>query len=54
MAKLNGATEEEIEAAVHLAKNSAGWSTYINGLQVDFEKFKSEVREVGTYVKSKR
>jgi AhpD family alkylhydroperoxidase len=54
MAKLNGATDEEIEDAVHIAKNSAGWSAYLNGLQVDLEKFKSEVREVGAYVKSKR
>ena len=54
MAKLNGATDEEIEDAVHVAKNSAGWSTYLNGMQVDFEKFKSEVQEVGAYVKSQR
>jgi AhpD family alkylhydroperoxidase len=45
MAKLNGATEEEIEDAVHFAKSSAGWSTYVNGLQVDYEQFKSEIRQ---------
>ncbi|MBF0499806.1 MAG: carboxymuconolactone decarboxylase family protein [Candidatus Riflebacteria bacterium] len=43
MAKLNGANDEEIEEAVHLAKASAGWSSYVNGLQIDFENFKSEV-----------
>src|SRR4030043_2420085 len=45
-AKLNGATEEEIEDAVHFAKSSAGWSTYINGLQVDYEQFTREVLQV--------
>lgn len=43
LAKLNGATAAEIEDAVHYAKASAGWSAYINGLQVDFEQFKAEV-----------
>lgn len=43
IAKLNGATDQEIEDAVHYAKSSAGWSTYINGMQLDFEQFKSEV-----------
>ncbi|MFP5239091.1 MAG: carboxymuconolactone decarboxylase family protein [Acidobacteriota bacterium] len=45
MARLNGATEAEIEDAVHYAKSSAGWSAYINGMQVDFELFKQEVRQ---------
>jgi AhpD family alkylhydroperoxidase len=43
LAKLNGATDEEIEAAVHYAKASAGWSAYINGMQVDFDEFKDEI-----------
>ena len=43
MAKLNGATDAEIEDAVHFAKSSAGWSTYLNGLQLDFEQFKTEI-----------
>ena len=43
IAKLYGATDAEIEDAVHFAKSSAGWSTYINGLQVDFESFKAEI-----------
>ena len=52
MAKLNGATEEEIEDAVHFAKSSAGWSTYINGLQVDYEQFKEEVLQVCEHARS--
>jgi alkylhydroperoxidase AhpD family core domain len=45
IAKLYGATDAEIEDAVHFAKASAGWSTYINGLQVDFDLFKAEIDE---------
>ena len=50
-AKLNGATEAEIEDAVHFAKSSAGWSAYLNGLQFDFEQFKKEVLEIAEHVR---
>jgi AhpD family alkylhydroperoxidase len=43
LAKLNGATEAEIEDAVHYAKSSAGWSAYVNGMQLDYEEFKKEI-----------
>ena len=46
MARLNGATDAEIEDAVHFAKSSAGWSTYLNGLQFDFEQFRKEILEI--------
>ena len=52
LAKLNGASEAEIEDAVHYAKSSAGWSTYINGLQVDYETFKKEVSRACEHVRS--
>jgi AhpD family alkylhydroperoxidase len=52
IAKLNGATDAEIEDAVHYAKSSAGWSTYINGLQLDFEKFKKEVLKACEHARS--
>ena len=51
MAKLFGATEEEIESAVHYAKSSAGWSAYLNGLQFDFDEFKDEVRQACEHVR---
>ena len=51
-ARLNGATEAEIQEAVHYAKLVSGWSIYINGLQVDYEEFADEVRRVVGYVKS--
>jgi AhpD family alkylhydroperoxidase len=53
MAKLNGATDAEIEDAVHYAKSSAGWSTYLNGLQTDYEQFTKEVQQVCRHVRSK-
>jgi AhpD family alkylhydroperoxidase len=43
IAKLFGATDEEIEDALHFAKSTAGWSAYVNGLQLDFEQFKDEI-----------
>ena len=52
LAKLNGASDAEIEDAVHYAKSSAGWSTYIIGLQVDFETFKDEVNRACEHVRS--
>ena len=50
VARLFGASEEEIEDAMHYAKTVAGWSTYVNGLQIDFEQFKDEVLRVCEYV----
>lgn len=52
VAKLNGATDAEIEDAVHYAKSSAGWSAYLNGMQVDFEQFKNEMERISAYVRS--
>lgn len=53
MAKLNGATDAEIEEAVHFAKSSAGWSAYLNGMQIDYDQFKDEIRQVCDYVSAK-
>jgi AhpD family alkylhydroperoxidase len=52
LARLNGATEAEIEDAVHYAKSSAGWSTYINGLQMDYDQFRAEVLQACEHVRS--
>jgi AhpD family alkylhydroperoxidase len=51
MAKLYGATDAEIEDAVHYAKYSVGFSTYINGVQTDIKKFKSEIDQVCTHIR---
>ncbi len=54
VAKLFGASEAEIEAAMHYAKTVAGWSTYVNGLQVDFDRFRREVTEACEHVRSQQ
>lgn len=54
LAKLNGATQEEIEDAIHYAKSSVGWSAYLSGLQIDFDKFKKEIIKSCEYVKNKK
>ncbi len=46
VAKLFGATDEEIEAAIHYSKHTAGWSAYVNGLGLDFNEFKNEIDQV--------
>jgi len=52
VAKLFGATDEEIEDALHYAKSSVGWSAYINGLQLDFDQFKDEILQACEHVRS--
>ena len=52
LAKLFGATQDEIEAAVHYAKSSAGWSAYLNGMQVDYDTFTREVDQACGHVRS--
>lgn len=49
-AKLFGATDEEIQEAAHYAKMSLGWSAYLNGMQIDFEQFSDELKQVGQYL----
>ena len=52
LAKLFGATDEEIEDALHFAKSTVGWSTYVNGLQIDFDQFKDEILQACEHVRS--
>jgi len=51
MAKLNGATDAEIEDAVHFAKSSAGWSAYLNGMQVDYAQFIEDIRHIVSHAR---
>jgi AhpD family alkylhydroperoxidase len=51
-ARLFGATEEEIVEASLMAKNTMGWSTYMNALQIDYETFTAELDAIVSYVKS--
>ena len=52
-AKLFGATDEEIQEAVHYAKNSLGWSSYLNGMRVDYDSFAEELDQIKDYLGSK-
>lgn len=52
VAKLFGATDEEIEDAVHYAKSSAGWSAYLNGMQLDYDQFKNELDQSVRFIKA--
>ena len=54
VAKLHGATDEEIEEASHFAKNSTGWSVYLHGTQMDYDEFKRELHEIVEYQKDKK
>lgn len=51
-AKLNGATDAEIEDAIHYAKSSAGWSAYINGYQEDYDQFCKEIDQICAHVRA--
>lgn len=51
IARLYGATDAEIEDAIHFAKATAGWSTYVNGLQIDYDQFKSEIDQSVAFAK---
>ncbi|MES2398161.1 MAG: carboxymuconolactone decarboxylase family protein [Bacteroidota bacterium] len=53
-AKLFGATDAEIQEAVHYAKMSLGWSAYLNGMQTEYDDFKNELQQIGEYVKEKQ
>jgi AhpD family alkylhydroperoxidase len=45
-AKANGATDEEIREAVAMAAVVRHWSTVLNGMQVDLNRFKQETDAV--------
>ncbi len=49
-AKLFGATEEEIQEAVHFAKFTVGWSVYLNGIREDYDQFEQELQQIGEHL----
>jgi AhpD family alkylhydroperoxidase len=53
-AKLFGATDEEIQEAVHFAKMSIGWSVYLNGMRTDYKEFADEFTRIGDFLKNKQ
>ncbi len=52
-AKLFGATDEEIQEAVHFAKFTVGWSVYLNGIREDYDQFADELTQIGGYLSEK-
>jgi len=49
-ARLFGASEEEIQEAVHYAKMSLGWSAYLNGTRQDRDQFAEELEQMGEHM----
>ena len=54
MAKLNGATDEELSEVAYLASLTARWSTMIHAQNYDYETFEKEVQKIGEYVQKKK
>jgi AhpD family alkylhydroperoxidase len=50
MARLHGASDEEIAEAVNLAKYTVGWSVYLNGIRQDYDQFEKELERIGEYL----
>lgn len=53
MAKLNGATAEELKEAVLMSAAVRHWSTFLNGINMDEAKFRREVDQMAAIAKKK-
>ena len=51
-ARLFGATEDEITETALIAKNTMGWSTYLNTLQFDYDAFVEEFDKIAAHVRA--
>jgi AhpD family alkylhydroperoxidase len=51
-ARLFGATDEEIVEASLMAKQTMGWSTFLNSMAYDFDEFTAEFDRIVDHVKS--
>jgi AhpD family alkylhydroperoxidase len=50
-ARLFGATEDEITETALIAKNTMGWSTYLNTLQFDYDAFVTEFDQITGHIR---
>ncbi len=50
LAKFFGASDEEIQEAVHYAKHTVGWSVYLNGIREPLDRFEQELGEIGGHL----
>ena len=48
-ARLFGASEDEITETAMIAKNTMGWSTYLNTLQFDYDQFTTEFDQAAAH-----
>lgn len=46
LAKLLGATDDEVQEAVHYAKHTLGLSAYLNGIREPRDRFEEELDEI--------
>jgi AhpD family alkylhydroperoxidase len=51
LAKVNGATDAEISEAVAMGALARKWSTFLNGIQTDETKFRTEIGQLVTNTK---
>jgi AhpD family alkylhydroperoxidase len=51
-ARLFGASEDEINETALIAKNTMGWSTYLNTLQFDYDEFVAEFDQIAAHVRA--
>lgn len=51
-ARLNGATEQEIQEAIFMASLTRQGSTLLNGAQLDTTTFEKEMRDIVAYLKN--
>jgi AhpD family alkylhydroperoxidase len=51
-ARLFGATEDEITEAALVAKNTMGWSTWLNTRQYDYDTFTDEFDQIAEHVRA--
>ena len=51
-ARMFGATDDEITETAMIAKNTMGWSTYLNTLQFDYDEFVAEFDQITAHVRN--
>lgn len=51
-ARLFGASEDEINEAALQAKDTMGWSSYLNTRMYDFDEFKAEFDAIASHVRA--
>ena len=50
-ARMFGASEDEITETALIAKNTMGWSTYLNTREYDYDEFKREFDQIAEHVR---